>query len=289
MLSAKRAARCAVGNPSGAIFVSYRRGDAAADVAWLVKQLRHVFGERSVFHDHAALHGSQDWQAELAQAVGDCEVFVAVVGPEWEAVVDGRPRLVDEHDWVRREIALGLERGKPIIPLLVRREAVPAADMLAEAKIGALRETRDFVPLRPSDLQSDFDGLCRLIERLGALCGRTKSPWRNSVSALLAVTVGVTLGVAAENETSSSPQSFWMAVVSFLAALSASAGLATSLVRAAASLAAGGLAVVGVHSLTGSWAKATEDVVWLGPALLTSLALGSVGRVGIAKLRGHDA
>jgi hypothetical protein len=48
-------------------------------------------------------------------------VLLALIGPRWLTMTrpDARPLLADPGDWVRREIAIALARGRRVIPVLV--------------------------------------------------------------------------------------------------------------------------------------------------------------------------
>jgi tetratricopeptide (TPR) repeat protein len=61
------------------------------------------------------------------------DVLVAVIGPGWFARGGDGGRLVDrERDWVRREVTRALERGIPVVPVLLDDTPVPAiADLPA--------------------------------------------------------------------------------------------------------------------------------------------------------------
>ncbi len=56
----------------------------------------------------------------IHEAVGSCDVRLALIGPSWLSVTkgDGSLRLDDDHDFVRLEIAAALERGVRVVPTL---------------------------------------------------------------------------------------------------------------------------------------------------------------------------
>lgn len=60
----------------------------------------------------------------IRQKVAECDVLVAVIGPRWMDTL--RERLSDsEDDYVRIEIRLALEEGKPIAPICIKGAEAP--------------------------------------------------------------------------------------------------------------------------------------------------------------------
>jgi hypothetical protein len=70
----------------------------------------------------------------LREEVGKCDALLAVIGHDWLDIRDknGRRRLDDPNDFVRSEIGIALQRGIPVIPILLDGTEVPTADQLTE-------------------------------------------------------------------------------------------------------------------------------------------------------------
>jgi TPR repeat protein len=104
----------------------------------------------------------------LGDAVGRCDVLLAVIGEQWlQASVPGsdRRRLDDPRDFVRIEIEAALKRGIPVIPVLVGRAAMPAEQELPDDLRGlAFRNAAEVRPGR--DFHGHVDRLVRGIEFL---------------------------------------------------------------------------------------------------------------------------
>ena len=117
---------------TGGIFISYRWGDAAGHAGRLYDRLLEHFGADQIFIDVEAIEPGVDLLARIEDAVGACEVLLAVIGPGWLAAThpDGRRRLHDAADIVRLEIAAALSRHVPVIPVLVGRAVMPPPDEL---------------------------------------------------------------------------------------------------------------------------------------------------------------
>ncbi len=121
-----------VGSGSPRIFINYRRDDAAADAGRLFDALSARFGEGSVFMDIDTIPPGADFAEVINQAVGSCEVLIAVIGKRWLSLADaaGVRRLDDQHDLVRMEILAALDRKVRVVPVLVQGAQMPRADQL---------------------------------------------------------------------------------------------------------------------------------------------------------------
>ncbi len=135
------------------IFISCRRDDAFDATDRLYTELVERFGEESVMMDVDSIPSGADYRKYIQESVENCEVLLAVIGNHWLNAKNGAgtKRLDDLEDFVRIEIALALSLGKPIIPVLVGRAAMPAAQELPEALRGLayrnaaeLRAGRDY-------------------------------------------------------------------------------------------------------------------------------------------------
>jgi hypothetical protein len=90
--------------------------------------LANHFGHGQVFKDVDTIQLGDDFVEKITEAVGACEVLLAVIGSRWLTVTDknGRRRLDDPADFVRLEIEAALERGVRIIPVLVDGASMPS-------------------------------------------------------------------------------------------------------------------------------------------------------------------
>lgn len=113
---------------SSRVFISYRRGDSSGHAGRIYDQLSTRFGDGQVFMDVDAIEPGVDFVDYIADAVGSCDVLVAVIGPDWldASGPDGRTRLEDPHDFVRLEVSTALERDVRVIPVLVEGAAIPS-------------------------------------------------------------------------------------------------------------------------------------------------------------------
>ena len=104
----------------------------------------------------------------IEEAVGKSDVFLAIIGREWETITgeDGIRRIEQPGDFVRLEIGQALGRAVPIIPVLVEGASMPAEDGLppelkALARINAYTVSHE-------RFRQDVDGLITASEQAAA-------------------------------------------------------------------------------------------------------------------------
>src|SRR6478609_6884351 len=145
------------------VFISYRREDTPYAAGRLGDRLSARFGK--VFMDIDNIDPGVDFTEVILQAVGECDVLVALIGDKWTSVVDrhGRRRLEDPDDWIVQEIRVALDRGIRVIPVLVDPARMPARKELPE--ILAPLANRQAVTLRHASFGADTEQLIAAIER----------------------------------------------------------------------------------------------------------------------------
>ena len=127
------------------IFISYRREDAAGHAGHLAAELSLRYGESSVFIDIDAIAPGVDFERRIDDALSSCQVALVLIGDEWlTAERDGKRRIAQENDYVRREVGAALLRDDvTVIPVLIEGAQMPSAaelpaDIAPLAKINAL-------------------------------------------------------------------------------------------------------------------------------------------------------
>jgi TIR domain len=117
------------------VFLSYRRKDAAVHAGWLHDEMTARFGEGQVFID-VDLEPAVNFVERISEVLGACSVMVVMIGPSWLTVAgdQGRPRLVEDRDFVRFEVETALRRGDVrVIPVLVAGAEMPEPAQLPES------------------------------------------------------------------------------------------------------------------------------------------------------------
>lgn len=114
------------------IFISYRRSDSAPYAGRLRDHLVRLFGGDAVFMDIDDIAPGTDFPDLIAQTLANADAILVVIGPAWLSTAgpDGKRRLDDAKDYVRREIATGIEQRKRVVPLLVGGARMPSEEEL---------------------------------------------------------------------------------------------------------------------------------------------------------------
>ena len=148
------------------VFISYRREDCPGHAGRLFDRLRTRFGSDSVFIDVTGIEAGVDFVEVLENAVGSCDVLLAVIGREWVTSADrnGRRRLFDPRDFIRLEISTALKRNVRVIPILVEGAPVPTAEVLPDDLTPLIR--RQAVELRDTRWDADVDDLIALLAKI---------------------------------------------------------------------------------------------------------------------------
>lgn len=146
------------------LFISYRRDDSQHQADRLHQALQHVVPKKNLFIDIDGIPAGVDFIQHISDQVGQCDILLALIGPDWLAAADpqGRRRLDDPSDFVRVEIATALNRGITVAPVLLDHAPMPLPDQLP-ADIAELSR-RNAVDVRRNSFDADAK---RLIHKLG--------------------------------------------------------------------------------------------------------------------------
>ena len=156
----------AVAAKAATVFLSYRREDSADVAGRIYDRLAQAFGHDQVFKDVDSIPLGVDFREHLQQMVGRCDVLLAVIGDEWLGAggSPGSSRLDDPKDFVRIELEGALDRGIPVIPVLVRGAAVPREDQLPST-LSTLTYRSGLAVRADPDFHRDMDRLVEGVRR----------------------------------------------------------------------------------------------------------------------------
>jgi DNA polymerase len=117
-----------------------------------------------------------DFVQTLENAVAACDVFIAVIGPQWLSIMNdhGTRRLDDWNDFVRIEIASALKLNKVIIPVLVGRARMPSPKELPDELVGLAR--RNAFEISHQRFLSDVVRLAHTIKEVAPKSSFAKPP-----------------------------------------------------------------------------------------------------------------
>src|SRR6187402_1589640 len=145
------------------IILSYRREDSAGVTGRIFDRLAQEFGTDRVFMDIDSMPAGVDFHDHLQEILADCGALLVVIGKSWRSQRKGQPaRIMDQDDWVRIEVETALQRGIPVVPLLIDGASLPTREQLPETLWPLLR--RNALPV---DSGRDFHAqLTRLVRDL---------------------------------------------------------------------------------------------------------------------------
>ncbi|MEM9179773.1 MAG: toll/interleukin-1 receptor domain-containing protein, partial [Pseudomonadota bacterium] len=141
------------------IFISYRRQDSQHAVDRLQEFIKPYLKnpKRDLFVDIDNIPIGMDFEAHLQTKISQCDAVLAVIGPGWlnAQAPNGKPRLDSPDDFVRTEIAAALQRGIPVVPVLLDGTPMPRADELPVDIRGLV--TRHGAQLDRKSFRADVD------------------------------------------------------------------------------------------------------------------------------------
>lgn len=194
--------------PSHRIFISYRREDAAGYAGRLEEALERRLGRGSVFRDVLDIAPGDDFVQAIRSRLAGAGAVLVLIGPRWAGEGPAGQRRIDRpDDFVRLEVATGLESGARVVPVLL-----PGATMPAEPDLPApLRPLarRHAMSLGDAHWEADLD---RLVAALGLPGRRRLWPWALGALVLAA---GVSAGLSvwqrgAGQEPAADPLARWV-------------------------------------------------------------------------------
>jgi hypothetical protein len=147
------------------IFVCYRRDDSSGHAGRLFDKLVDHFGKDRIFMDIDTIEPGEDFIEVIENAVGSCEILIAMIGRQWLSSADETYRRLDNpNDFVRLEITAALNRDIHIIPVLVQGATMPRPHELPTdlSKISR-RNAHELSDLR---WQRDVAQLINVLERI---------------------------------------------------------------------------------------------------------------------------
>ena len=162
---------------SARLFISYRTADGTGTALALARELGRAFGDELVFLDLQGPRGGAAWREAMAGALGERPVLLLLMTPQLVEVPgpDGRLRIADPADPVRREFELAMEAGAHVIPVLCDGlSRAPEASKLPEPfhRIGGLTWRK----LREAQWAQDVAQLVGTLKALGVTARRARAP-----------------------------------------------------------------------------------------------------------------
>jgi hypothetical protein len=146
------------------VFISYRREDSRYQARRVYDAFVHALPPDTVFMDVDSIPPGADFVEILEGWVQQCDVLLALIGPNWLSSIDPRTslrRLDSPEDFVRIEVRGALQRKIPVVPVLLDNTEMPTAAELPDDIKALRRRHAEFVDFRTFDADVQ-----RLIKRL---------------------------------------------------------------------------------------------------------------------------
>lgn len=162
------------------IFLSYRHEDTVGYTGRLHEDLARIFGAMNVFKDSSSIPPGAPFPKYIETELAKTTVLVAVIGKQWLSLRNEQVRRIDEpSDFVREEIRIALERGLPVIPVLVQGASMPRREELPQA----IAQLAEYQAIEVSDTRWDYD-----VGRLASAIARSLNLWK--AAAVAAIILG---------------------------------------------------------------------------------------------------
>lgn len=175
------------------LFISYRREDSAGFAGRLTDALEQRLGAGSVFRDVDDIRPGEDFEAVIERGLQQVQAVLVVIGPGWlDAAADGRRRLDQADDFVRREVESALASGKPVVPILVGGASMPDAAALPPALRGLAN--RQALVMGDASWAADLARLQAVLAQWLEAPAASPVPRRRQLAGAAAVLVALGLG-----------------------------------------------------------------------------------------------
>ncbi len=137
--------------PSRKIFISYRRQDNPEFVERIRDWFIRPYGRDNVFMDFDTIPPMVKFADFIRKEIEACDVMLVIIGPRWIELLREKAANFEE-DFVRIEVGLALQLGKPIMPICIMDAQLPKptelpADLssLLAYNTASLHPGRDFL------------------------------------------------------------------------------------------------------------------------------------------------
>lgn len=168
-----------------AIFIGYRRTDTADVAGRIYDRIEEHLGAKRVFKDVDSIPIGTTFREFVRDAIGQCAVFLALIGPGWIDAKDdaGLRRLDDPDDLVRVELETAFATGSVrVVPVLVNGADMPAANQLPPS-LHRLCDLNAAQVRRDPDFRRDMDRLMLALDvpRVGESAPSAPPVWVRKV------------------------------------------------------------------------------------------------------------
>lgn len=133
------------------IFISYRRSDTQDLAGRIADRLNAVSGIEQVFIDVDGIEPGAEFENKIKAALAQSDACLILIGEAWrgERAAGEKPRVFDDNDFVRLEVATALAAELRILPVLANNTPMPSeahlpADLRRLPKVLALSVRHEY-------------------------------------------------------------------------------------------------------------------------------------------------
>lgn len=152
------------------IFINYRIDDTFKEANRLSLELQQLFGEDAVFFDIRSIEAGEIWDNRIEIEARSARLAFILIGKNWffaQNKTNGRQRLEEVNDWVRREIEIFQEEKVRIIPVLINNAQLPDESAIQHLPILKNLIRCQTIDLRNKKWKTDFQKIVDLLKQNG--------------------------------------------------------------------------------------------------------------------------
>ena len=164
---------------SDKVFISYRRSDAEVHAKEIFRAITDFIPPEHVFLDQESIPPGVNFLEYLEAWVSKCDILIALIGHRWidASDVDGTGRRLDNtEDLVRLELRKGLERGIPLVPVLIDGAPMPNTNQLPTELKGLVWQNAVRIAARTIDAD-----VLELMTKLGIMDHQAREQYDSAV------------------------------------------------------------------------------------------------------------
>lgn len=184
----------------GRIFISYRRSDSQGFAGRLSDTLEDYFGGNRVFRDIEDITGGAEFASVIENNLHSADAVIVLIGPNWlsATTADGLRRLDMDDDWITQEIAIAIEKGIRLYPVLIEGTPMPRINELPKKLHPLLNYNA--ITITDRNWYADVLGLGKIISFDIPSSNEKKLYWANiSISVVLCASLSFSAAIIVFN------------------------------------------------------------------------------------------
>ena len=111
------------------IFISYRRADSEEMANNIQAKLKVDYPSSKVFLDKSSMVAGEAFTEQIHNEIDNADIFLILISPRWSSI-QGKARIKETADILRRELLRAVRKEKPIVPVLINNAKMPTKQSL---------------------------------------------------------------------------------------------------------------------------------------------------------------